>query len=279
MSDWIRATKRKPCPVCRKPDWCGVSADGRVAHCMRVPNDRPLPGGGWVHNLFWPPDPITRRPVRRTPIKAEPAPDWLTLHTEYMTALTISLLTDVSCQLGVSREALDRLGMGYTGSRGGAPVYSLPMCDGNRDIIGIQLRYWDGTKRCIKGSRLGLFLPVEPSGKGYLVICEGATDTGAIMDLGYDAIGRPSCSVGNECVCEYLRHEKRRDVIVLADDDGPGLKGAIALSHLLYRLKVKAVRSVRILTPLTGGDARKWCEAGLTRTLLDGLIGNQPAMN
>jgi len=33
---WHPVTKREPCPVCDRPDWCAVSSDGRVARCMRV---------------------------------------------------------------------------------------------------------------------------------------------------------------------------------------------------------------------------------------------------
>jgi hypothetical protein len=33
---WRRVTPAQSCPVCRKPDWCSVSADGTVAACRRV---------------------------------------------------------------------------------------------------------------------------------------------------------------------------------------------------------------------------------------------------
>lgn len=47
----FRVTKKRPCPVCNRTDWCEVREDGAV-HCMReqstVPSKR---GGGWWHNL------------------------------------------------------------------------------------------------------------------------------------------------------------------------------------------------------------------------------------
>ena len=43
-----RVSKIHPCPVCQKPDWCRVFADGWV-ECMRVPSDRPAKSGGWMH--------------------------------------------------------------------------------------------------------------------------------------------------------------------------------------------------------------------------------------
>ena len=29
-------TRARPCPICKKPHWCGVSHDGTVCICMRV---------------------------------------------------------------------------------------------------------------------------------------------------------------------------------------------------------------------------------------------------
>src|SRR5262249_2638383 len=33
---WHRVSKASPCLVCKRPDWCCLSADGTVARCMRV---------------------------------------------------------------------------------------------------------------------------------------------------------------------------------------------------------------------------------------------------
>jgi hypothetical protein len=44
-------TAKRPCPVCDKPDWCSVSANGEVVICMRVEQGahKPSKNGGWVH--------------------------------------------------------------------------------------------------------------------------------------------------------------------------------------------------------------------------------------
>lgn len=53
-SEWSEVNRQKPCPICQKPDWCGISADGAV-RCMRV-GDAPgwrvvknCPDGGIVY--------------------------------------------------------------------------------------------------------------------------------------------------------------------------------------------------------------------------------------
>src|SRR5262249_29749552 len=34
--NWRRVSTTAPCPVCNRPDWCSLSADGTLAKCMRV---------------------------------------------------------------------------------------------------------------------------------------------------------------------------------------------------------------------------------------------------
>lgn len=50
-SDFAKTTKRQPCPICGKPDWCSVAADGSRVICMRVSSDRPTANGGYTHFL------------------------------------------------------------------------------------------------------------------------------------------------------------------------------------------------------------------------------------
>src|SRR5438477_1429818 len=49
--NWTRVTRRNPCVICSKGDWCGVSEDGKYAVCMRIESDHPTRNGGWLHNL------------------------------------------------------------------------------------------------------------------------------------------------------------------------------------------------------------------------------------
>src|SRR5262245_21246221 len=49
--EWPRVTRRNPCPICGKPDWCEFAPEGRRVLCMRVESRWPTKNGGWMHNL------------------------------------------------------------------------------------------------------------------------------------------------------------------------------------------------------------------------------------
>lgn len=48
---WIRVSRANPCPICAKPDWCLISADGTAAICARTESIKPLGEVGWLHKL------------------------------------------------------------------------------------------------------------------------------------------------------------------------------------------------------------------------------------
>src|SRR5262249_6498196 len=35
-NNWLSVKKDRPCPICKKPDFCSISADGGVIACRRV---------------------------------------------------------------------------------------------------------------------------------------------------------------------------------------------------------------------------------------------------
>src|SRR5690242_5949780 len=50
---WRRTTRKRPCPVCHRYGWCEISDNEKWAHCMHMPNHKPMRwrGGGWLHQL------------------------------------------------------------------------------------------------------------------------------------------------------------------------------------------------------------------------------------
>jgi phage/plasmid primase-like uncharacterized protein len=150
---------------------------------------------------------------------------------------------------------------------------------GDGDICGIRLRGADGRKWAVKGSRQGLFIPECLNNcADRLLICEGPTDTAALLDLGFDAVGRPSCNGGNRCVLGLVLSDGRlvpREVVIVADSDEPGQRGAWKLATTL----VAYVSRVRIIEPPGGiKDARQWVQSGATRYDVEAAIDEAPAL-
>jgi hypothetical protein len=125
--------------------------------------------------------------------------------------------------------------------------------------VGVRLRLPDGRKLSIRGGKEGLFLPTRLGSGGRLLIAEGPTDTAALLDLGFAAVGRPSCSGGVGHVVDLVKRLGTAEAVVVADGDGPGLFGA---EKLAARLLAYAP-GVRVIAPPRGiMDARAWKRAG-----------------
>ena len=263
---WVRVNRHDPCPVCESPDWCVVSSTGDVAVCMRVESQHAIDcggaGTGWLHKLS---EPIPRyvppsRPIPRQKLDCGP------LLARWRENTKETALGRLSGRLGVSGDSLARLGACWA-----APyqAWAFPMWSPAGDVIGIRLRS-DSRKWAVRGSRAGLFLPDDGLGElvDTVVVCEGPTDAAAVLDLGYSAIGRPSCTGSVPETVELCRH---RHAVVMADKDAPKLRpdgstwepGKVG-AHLLAAALYGEAVSVKILYPLAGKDVRAWRQAGCT---------------
>jgi phage/plasmid primase-like uncharacterized protein len=269
---WKRVSRAHPCPVCGKPDWCLSSADGRAAICARVESSKRCGDAGWLHWLA--DDPAgPRRHVRTVCLTAAQA-DFGSLAAEYRDALDAGRRHQLARQLGVSEASLAELGVGSCALY---DAYSFPMADAGGGTVGIQLRRPDGTKFAVRGSRQGLFLPTGAVSAGIrLLICEGATDAAALWDLGYGHVaGRPSCTGGVKLVCELVRRRRPGDVVIIADADEPGRRGADNLASTL----VCYAPAVRVIVPPGGAkDVRDFLRAGGTRGDLEAVIDAAPVL-
>jgi hypothetical protein len=265
---WVRLGRREACPICGHPGWCTKTADGNAVKCMRVQSDLPVKSGGWVHKLANTP------PARPAPRRVQPAPvaavkDWPALVATFPRDQVPSLASD----LGVFEVALHRLETGWAAQH---HAWAFPMYSGRREMIGIRLRANNGRKFAVTGSHNGLFWPTGLCTQAdLLVICEGPTDTAALLGLGFDVIGRPQCSGMEYLVIDACRRLRPRDVVILADFDEPkpapgggtfrpGQDGACRLAD---ELTLAGVRP-KIILPLVGKDARAWVRAGATREIV-----------
>jgi hypothetical protein len=245
-SYWNRVSPDNPCPVCGRPDWCSVSNDGQYVICPRTSQGsvKHIGDAGWLHKLAK--DDSGKRRLREFRVDCTPAKDFSGKAAEYMAKLGQNELAQLSAQLGVTVESLVRLGVGWNGR-----CYTFPMSDEKGRIIGIRTRFPSGDKAAEKESRQGLFVPSELSGQGPLLICEGPTDTAAALDLGFDAVGRPSCLGGGNMLKNFV---VGRDVAIIADNDPPGVFGANILGAELPPF----ARSVKVLFPPVSKDLREW---------------------
>jgi DNA primase len=145
------------------------------------------------------------------------------------------------------------------------------------NVLGIRLRRPDGSKFAVRGGHEGLFLPDKPAigDDPSLVVGEGPTDAAALLDMGFGGVvGRPSCTGGVRLLVELARLRRPREVVIVADADEPGRRGADHLGSVL-RIYVPAVRV--ITPPARVKDARDWLRSGGDRRAVENAIQAAPA--
>lgn len=293
--DWKRVSKGRPCPVCGKSDWClyaGPDDAPTAAICARVESAKPVgaAGSGWWHRLRSDDD---RRPVRgfkvSVPMRQQPQDlqpraaggdprdagpiDLEQLAADCCAAVRSDDLQRLAASLGLSVESLQRLRVGWAARH---LAWSFPMLDAAGRVLGIRLRKPNGFKFAVGGGHDGLFLPdgldIDAAG-GRLLVCEGPTDTAVLLDLGFSAVGRPSCTGGVRLLVELVKQRRPAEVCIVADGDAPGQRGAGNLAAVLLAYSP----AVRILTPPAGiKDAREWKRRGATAADLATAIAAAP---
>jgi len=251
-SEWTRVNQSRRCPVCGKTDWCLVAVNGSAAICPR--NEKGsvayIEGSGWLHKFG---DDDSPKPRLR--VAPKPLPEHNQVLADIQSKLRRQagpdLLKYLSADLGVTEKSLDLLSIGYSATK---DAFSFPMTRHRKRFLGIRYRTKDGSKFAQKGSKQGLFIPTSFTRAKAVVVCEGPTDTAAMLDLGFNAIGRASCNSGHRLVAELT---DGIPMAILADNDGPGDFGA-------KQLQRKMPHAV-IIQPGKYKDAREWVRSGCTR--------------
>ncbi|HRW53994.1 MAG TPA: hypothetical protein P5081_14050 [Phycisphaerae bacterium] len=298
MTRWTPVTKRKPCPACKKPDWCAWADDGALK-CERSTGAppgmrlvKPKDGGA----IFRPVDDCGGSPRRssRKPIRQDtrpPAPsaiDWNTESKRLTGQLADGALAELAATLGVSPDALRSIGVGwattadlkrYRASGGDSwkakrpsGACAFPERDGRGRIVGVSLRAPDGAKGSPKGdtgARRGLIVPTSLRNRaGPVLVVEGASDVAACETIQLRAVGRPSNTGGGEQLAELLDGVA---VIVVGENDGkdggawPGRDGAKSIAK---RLASEWREPVAWTLPPDGAkDIRAWLAQRLTAGL------------
>ena len=237
------------CPVCQKHDWCLVSDDGTQAICQRVSEGsvRKVGEAGYLFNL----NGQKFSKVSNVQKSVTYAPD-----REHVIKIYTSLKFDketlkpLAAQLGVSVDSLQNLGCGKS-----PKSWNFPMYNARKELIGVKRRSPEGKKWCVRHSRLGVYLPRLFDNKRPAVICEGESDTAAMLSQGYNAVGRASAMTCRVILSQFLNPALCH--IILADNDknGVGVKEA-------WKLKAKFKTALVIVPPFGYKDAREWCTSG-----------------
>jgi hypothetical protein len=221
---------------------------------MRIESDRPLANGGWLHRM----DSRVRGPV--APIHVQTTPqakytqdDLAVLSDRYeRTVLLTGKVMELASILGLPPSSLQAVCCGWDGE-----AWTFPMRDATGAIVGFRRRLPSGRKLSLAGGHEGLFIPQDRDWVQQTTwIVEGPTDCATLAALGLDVIGRPSCQSAVDMTVLWASPIPGKvDINIIADNDEPGLKGALVLG---LRLK-RPGRIVRILTmPFPFKDPRDW---------------------
>ena len=246
--DYDRVSPQARCPVCGKDDWCVLSKDHRFTYCNRVSSQ-------YSTNLGF-------RHVNTDEQKAEfesgfTRPTYVPVTTNFNVRAEFCYkvakpahMEALSEQLGLSRRALNLLRVGWWPSQN---CWTFPLKIDRKVVVGLMRRYADGSKKLMAGSGIGLYLPLNfRRAPCRSLVTEGASDTGAAVDMGFNAVGRFNAAVGQEILKELLQYHV---VTIVADNNknGIGMYGAAALQHAIQPF----TKDVRILTlPSTFSDLR-----------------------
>jgi hypothetical protein len=210
------------CPICGKPDWCLVDLSGKLAICARVESKRFIGEAGWLHKIKG--EPIKVKNIK----KSRPTNiNWQGLNDMYRQQINVKQQWKLKQNWSVRWKTLERLEVGWDGQ-----AYTFPAKNECLEIVGMQRIFPDGSKRMVNGSKIGVIVPFGLDWQSTIFITEGISDTVVATDLNLNAIGRLSCACGNKILTELITDT---DVVIIADADEPGIKGAKKLRKDLQK--------------------------------------------
>lgn len=170
-------------------------------------------------------------------------------------------------QLNISCNSIDKWSIGYDGSAFTVPMYhdDLAQYDTTNHICGVHCRFPDGSKKNVKGSKLGyIYARGEPI-YGTLFMCEGFSDAISIYDLGFQSIARPNWEY-TEGLINQLRNMCDYNIVIIPDNNEVGIKGAYKVQQLLTKerwpygiFRFKEATDIRELIQIRGKDYVKKC--------------------
>jgi len=212
------------CECCRKPDWCMAAYDGGSVICQRVESPIPIGEAGWLHYL-----PVVGKPPEKHRVETSTI-DWPRRQCNYRGQLDLQRMKQLVDTLGIQSESLAALETGWCGD-----AWTFPIYNERREIIGIQRRCANGSKRTMRGSCItGVHWPTTFSFGQPIYIVEGHSDCAAALDMGLNVLARLSCSCGRQVLSRIC---VGHPVTIIADTGNEHeRKGALRLQKMLKQV-------------------------------------------
>ena len=175
--------------------------------------------------------PLSLRSSKRKKRKFPTLINWMGLTLfycdNYRPAIEGKALADL---WNVRGDSLSDFSAGWDGE-----AYTFPMSNSDSERIGIQRVWIDGKKKAVHGSRLGLFLPIIINTKT-VFITEGISDAVAVYDIGFDVVGKPCATFGDNIIKDFIQSESISKIIIIPDNNDAGRKSCNDI--------IKAVRDI-----------------------------------
>ncbi|MCY2954812.1 MAG: AAA family ATPase [Planctomycetota bacterium] len=258
-TQWPKVTKEKPCPVCRKADWCRLSGDGEVALCARIEQgsfQKAKGNGGWLHRLKDSPDYHGGNSQHRPAPKSTPK-------TPKIHASIEAAIAAAKWQVQTAEKQTATLAGEWLYSVGGVEVMRV-----------VRFNLADGEKQfrpiypAAGGWRIGdppgplpLYRSDELPAPGTVWVLEGerCADAGAGLGLAATTSAHGSASAAKTDWTPLAE----KQVCILPDADAAGEKYAADVSRILIGLTPPArVKVLRLpgLAANSGEDLVQWLE-------------------
>jgi hypothetical protein len=246
-----RASERRPCPICGKPDWCLVS-DG-AALCARNENKHRIGDAGWLWVLS------KSKTVKRSTVmeyRLKPDRDWDAMRDGFLIDITEPQVKWLADRLQVTPQSLRDFEIGWSNARA---AYTFPLQYPDREFCGFQYRTMNGAKFVATGSDIsGLFIPwqIPLNGDSSIYITEGVSDAAFLHSRGRMAAARFSKNTYPIFVRDFLiDFDPPFDrVVIVADNDEDG--GGLSSAQRLARVCASDYWRIGVLVP-PGKDIRK----------------------
>jgi hypothetical protein len=245
-----RVTRKRPCSICGKPDYCGISSDGAIAFCTRISagSFHAAKNGAHLHRLIESAMPSSRTPrpqaLPATTIESSPRADAEHVHKIYAILLRVYLRLSVEHKAalmarGLSEEAIDREGFRSTPTEAQARSIAreLSQC---HDLTGVAGFYRENGAPRLVWTDTGIIIPVRDQSNGISALMYRRTHARKEKDFGKyiwissgeDRNGKPrEAGASSGAPCHFANAHMMKDAEAVMLTEG-ALKAGIA-AHLL----------------------------------------------